>query len=63
MYLEMDLLVLMLENYKRLYIEDMRKRGIKEEIIQNVVHSDIDRAIAWADSRAIAEAEIAEQFE
>ena len=62
MYLDMGLLALMLKNYKRLYIMHEREVDIDESVIQQVVKSDIDIAIEWAESRAIAEEEVRMQF-
>lgn len=61
--MDYELLAMMLENYKRLYIEDMRNMQMSEDVIQNVVKSDIDTAIAWAERRAEVDAEVAAQFE
>jgi len=63
MYLDMELLALMLKNYKRLYIEDMHRQQANEDSIKWVVDTDIDPAIAWAESRAETEEEVRKQFE
>lgn len=60
--MDMELLALMLENYKRLYIEDMRRQQASEYSTQYVVENDIEPAIAWAERCAEVHAEVARQF-
>lgn len=62
-FMDYELLAMMLENYKRLYIEDRRKQGYKEDTINHVIEYDINPAIAWAERRAEYDAEIEAQFE
>lgn len=61
--MDMELLALMLENYKRLYIMHEREVDTEEEFIQHVVKTDIDPAISWAERCAEVHAEVARQFE
>jgi len=61
--MDYELLALMLENYKRLYIKDERERGSSETFIQHVVETDIEHAIEWAKRGAILDYEERRTYE
>ena len=60
--MDYDLLAIMLENYKRLFIAHGREVGDEEEDIQYIVRVDIDPAIDWAERRAKIDVEVEEEF-
>ncbi len=61
--MDYDLLAIMLENYKRLFIAHGREVGDEEEDIQYIVRVDIDPAIDWARRGAELEYETRREYE
>ena len=61
--MDYELLALMLENYKRLFIAHGREVDDEEEDIQYIVETDIEPAIDWARRGAELEYEARREYE
>ena len=61
-FMDYELLALMLKNYRRLYIMHEREVDTDEKFIQHVVETDIDPAIEWAEQRVQVDKEVEDMF-